>query len=68
MQKNEKRRLGFYGGCKQIMTHPWIGKIDRKIYESKMVKAPFPVNLSRLNFDPDEIGKSERAFRERIDK
>lgn len=44
------------------MTHPWVGKINRKFFEEKIFKPPFPVNLDKLNFDPEEIGKSERIF------
>lgn len=44
------------------MTHPWVGKVNRKMYEEKKFRAPFPVDLDKLNFDPEEIGHSERMF------
>jgi hypothetical protein len=35
------------------MAHPWIGKINRKIYEEKQFISPFPVNLNIMNFDQE---------------
>jgi len=41
------------------MLHPWIGKVNRAFIESKQFEVPFPPNLSKFNFDPDEVGMSE---------
>lgn len=34
LDKNPKTRLGSLGGIKEILLHPWIGKFDRKKFES----------------------------------
>jgi hypothetical protein len=44
------------------MFHPWIGKINRKIYEDHEFESPYPVNINKINFDEEEIGESERNF------
>jgi hypothetical protein len=51
--KNQNQRLGHYGGAKEIMLHPWVGKINRLFIESKQFQVPFPPNLDRFNFDPE---------------
>ena len=50
------------------MLHPWIGKINRAFIESKQFQVPFPPNLDRFNFDPDEVGISEEIFTTKIEE
>lgn len=38
-------------GIKEIMIHPWIGRITRKDIEDKKMKPPFYPDLSNFNFD-----------------
>lgn len=40
------------------MLHPWIGKINRSFIEARRYNVPFPPNLGKFNFDPDEVGMS----------
>jgi hypothetical protein len=48
------------------MFHPWLGKINKKVYESREFVSPFPVDLNKINFDQEELGESERNFEKRI--
>ncbi len=49
------------------MLHPWIGKINRAFIEQKKFEVPFPPNLGKFNFDPDEVGMSEERFTNKIE-
>jgi serum/glucocorticoid-regulated kinase 2 len=66
--KNPNQRLGHFAGAKEIMLHPWVGKINRAFIESKSFQVPFPPNLDRFNFDPDEVGMSEERFTTKIEE
>lgn len=45
LKKDEKYRLGSYVGIKQILFHPWIGKINSGAILSKQIRSPYPPNL-----------------------
>jgi hypothetical protein len=51
LKKDEKYRLGSYIGIKEIIFHPWIGKIKSNAILSKEMKVPFAPNLEDYNFD-----------------
>jgi serine/threonine protein kinase len=55
LDKDPKHRLGCLYGMKEIMCHPWIGKIRREAIENKMLTPPFVPDLHANNFDEDEI-------------
>lgn len=56
LKKDEKYRLGSYIGIKEIIFHPWIGKIKTNAILSKEMKVPFAPNLLDYNFDTSELG------------
>ena len=51
LQKDSRFRLGAVAGVKEIMVHPWMGKINTQNYINKTVSPPFPPDLSSHNFD-----------------
>jgi hypothetical protein len=59
LKKDEKYRLGSYIGIKEILFHPWIGKIKSNSILSKEMKVPFVPNLEDYNFDTSELGEDE---------
>lgn len=59
LKKDEKQRLGSYIGIKEIIFHPWIGKIKSAEIVGKNVPCPYPTNLKEYNFDTTELGEDE---------
>lgn len=51
LEKNPSKRLGHLYGAKEILIHPWVGKVNRKLIESKGLVPPFKPDLSSFNFD-----------------
>jgi serum/glucocorticoid-regulated kinase 2 len=62
LKKDEKYRLGSYIGIKEILFHPWVGKVSSSAIVGKEVKAPFVPNLLEYNFDTTELGDDEEEF------
>jgi len=56
LNKNYKMRLGCLRGIKEILFHPWMGKIDGRAILEKRKQPPHLPNLSELNFDEEELG------------
>ena len=45
LQKNPKLRLGSLKGLKEVLFHPWIGRINSETVLSKKLKPPYvPTN------------------------
>lgn len=42
-------------GIKEILAHPWIGKIKKSLIESKGLPPPFVPDLQEFNFDTADI-------------
>ena len=56
LNKDEKYRLGSYIGIKEIMIHPWVGKVNSADIIDKKSEVPFIPNLQDYNFDASELG------------
>lgn len=56
LNKDQKMRLGSYAGIKEILFHPWIGKVKMNEILDKTASVPYPPDLSEHNFDMDELG------------
>lgn len=62
LNKNPKFRLGSLRGLKEILFHPWIGKINSEIVLSKKLVPPYIPSLDEFNFDENELGDDEAEF------
>ena len=50
LERKEKKRLGYYGGVKELKEHPWLKYYPWKDLSKKILPAPFiPENMD--NFD-----------------
>lgn len=58
LEKDPKKRLGHFGGTKEIKCHPWIGWLNREQWLSRSIEMPYPVNLDNFNFDCKDITAS----------
>lgn len=47
---------------KEILFHPWIGKINSEIVLSKKLVPPYIPSLEEFNFDENELGDDEAEF------
>ena len=45
LDKNPKTRLGSKGGFKEVMTHPWMDKIDTQALLQKKLRPPYIPSL-----------------------
>lgn len=43
--------MGSYIGIKEIIFHPWIGKVKSTAILGKEMRVPFAPNLEDYNFD-----------------
>lgn len=62
LKKEEKYRLGSYIGVKEILFHPWMGKVNASEILGKNCKSPWVPNLREYNFDSTELGDDEEEF------
>ncbi len=62
LHKNPRSRLGSYSGIKEIIYHPWIGKVRMQDVLAKKLVPPFQPNPEEFNFDKDEMGPDEAEF------
>ena len=60
-------RLGCMFGVKQILLHPWIGKLKQKTIEDKLLVPPFIPNLEDFNFDVGDIKTDKKELNNRIE-
>lgn len=44
---------------KEILFHPWIGKVNGAEILGKMIKSPVVPNIKEHNFDSTELGDDE---------
>ena len=47
---------------KEILFHPWIGKINSEVVLSKKLVPPHIPCLDEFNFDENELGDDEAEF------
>lgn len=53
LNKNQKLRLGSLKGIKEILFHPWLGKVNTdKILKKKLIP-PYVPDVNEFNFDED---------------
>jgi serum/glucocorticoid-regulated kinase 2 len=62
LHKNPRSRLGSYSGIKEILYHPWIGKVHMAEVLAKRMDPPFLPSPEEFNFDKDEMGSDEQEF------
>lgn len=55
-------------GVKEILIHPWIGRITRKDIEDKKMKPPFLPDLSSFNFDEAEPDERIKTIPQKIEE
>lgn len=66
LQKNPKLRIGSLKGLKQILFHPWIGRINSESVLSKKLVPPYVPTNDEFNFDQNELGDDEQEFTEAL--
>lgn len=62
LKKEEKYRLGSYVGIKEILFHPWVGKVNAPAVLAKQLPPPHAPKLEDYNFDTSELGDDEQEF------
>lgn len=63
MCKSESNRLGAKNGVKEILSHPWFGKIDRLAFLKKKVIPPISFQtIEDLSFNEAEMKKSNSEY------
>lgn len=54
-------------GIKEILLHPWVGKVKQKSIQDKELLPPFLPNLEAFNFDITDIKTDQEAIRKKIE-
>ena len=49
-------------GLKEILFHPWIGRINSDNVLSKKLNPPYIPPMDEFNFDENELGDDEAEF------
>ena len=62
LSKEEKYRLGSYIGIKEILFHPWVGKVKPAEILGKQMEVPYAPSLLDYNFDATELGDDEQEY------
>jgi len=57
LTKDPTQRLGFHGGCDEVLSHPWFSDIDVKKVLAKEIPAPYVPQLSKNLFDVSAFDK-----------
>ncbi len=68
LHKEPSKRLGCLFGVKEILVHPWVGKINPKLIEEKGLTPPFLPDLESFNFDPNEPKGKTRETWEKLEQ
>lgn len=68
LQKNAKLRIGSLKGLKEVLFHPWIGRINSEAVLSKKLIPPHIPTNDVFNFDENELGDDEKEFTETLTK
>ena len=45
LSKSRNQRLGCLHGIKEILFHPWVGKVSKRTIEERKLVPPFVPNL-----------------------
>jgi len=51
LHKNPKMRIGSMKGLKEVLFHPWIGRINSEMVISKKLIPPYVPTNDEFNFD-----------------
>ena len=55
-------RIGSMKGLKQILFHPWVGRINSESVLSKGLETPYIPPINEFNFDENQLGDDEAEF------
>ena len=58
LSKEEKYRLGSVTDVDEVMTHPWMKRLDLDLLMNKKIKAPFIPNISKNKYDMKHFDQS----------
>jgi serum/glucocorticoid-regulated kinase 2 len=56
LAKNQKLRLGSLKGVKEILFHPWLGRVNSEMVINKQLISPYVPDINEFNFDENELG------------
>jgi hypothetical protein len=62
LQKNVKLRIGSLKGLKEVLFHPWLGRVNSEAVLSKRLVPPHILADDVFNFDENELGEDEKEF------
>ena len=68
LNKDIKQRLGSIHGIREIFSHPWVGKVNRKVIDGRGLTPPFQPDLLGHNFDIEEARGNLEKIRKKIDE
>ena len=66
--RKPEKRLGFKGGVKDLMEHPWMKDVNWDLMKKKKIKAPFIPNIGEENFDKSYCEMIERIGNETMER
>lgn len=53
LHKNPKMRIGCLKGLKEVLFHPWLGRVNSQMVLSKKLRPPYIPKNEEFNFDED---------------
>lgn len=56
LQKDPKLRLGSMKGLKEVLFHPWVGRVNSEAVLAKKMEPPHLPSFDEFNFDENELG------------
>ncbi len=59
LAKNQKLRLGSLKGIREILFHPWLGRVNSEQILNKQLQPPYVPDINEFNFDENELGDDE---------
>lgn len=62
LHKNPRQRIGSLKGLKEVLFHPWLGRINSETVLSKKLRPPYIPTNDEFNFDENELGDDEQEF------
>jgi hypothetical protein len=51
LAKNQKVRLGSLKGVKEVLFHPWLGRVKSEEVLGRRMRPPYVPDVSEFNFD-----------------
>lgn len=59
LNRKPEQRLGFNGGCKELMIHPWLSNFDWSGLKQRKIKSPIQISEGREYFDHSHANKAD---------